>query len=212
MIGNPDPFTSPRLARKQWKSGYSPKVSQRVSRSGLPPRVETAGRRAITPSARRSAPVTVRDVQARRARRPCGSSGTAGPAVLRRGGLPVGGPGRPPCAFRRAGPCRGPRPAGRRPEATRRHPRGSGRAGRRAEDTELAVWFRLTDGEPFVLRSRNGVLTHHRGTLRAMLVGEIPAGGLGREDDVGVTGEPGTLAELFAHLGEPGPDFAIDTP
>ncbi|MFI1311505.1 alkyl sulfatase C-terminal domain-containing protein [Streptomyces albidoflavus] len=89
--------------------------------------------------------------------------------------------------------------------------------------------FRLTDGEPFVLRLRNGVLTHDRGapaleaapgaeftldeaTLRAVLLGEIAPDALAARDDVGVTGEPGTLASLFAHLGEPDPDFAIVTP
>ncbi|WP_380791129.1 alkyl/aryl-sulfatase [Streptomyces albidoflavus] len=101
--------------------------------------------------------------------------------------------------------------------------------GPRAWDAELAVRFRLTDGEPFVLRLRNGVLTHDRGTppleaapdaeftldeatLRAVLVGEVAPDVLAARDDVGVKGEPGTLAELFAHLGEPDPEFAIVTP
>ncbi|MFB8414072.1 alkyl sulfatase C-terminal domain-containing protein [Streptomyces albidoflavus] len=47
---------------------------------------------------------------------------------------------------------------------------------------------------------------------RAVLLGEIAPDALAGRAGVEVAGDPGVLAELFAHLGEPDPDFAVVTP
>ncbi|PGH52056.1 alkyl/aryl-sulfatase [Streptomyces sp. Ru87] len=101
--------------------------------------------------------------------------------------------------------------------------------GPRAWDADIAVRFRLTDGDPVTLRLRNGVLTHVPGTgpaagepdaeitlgeatLRAVLLGATAPGELTGRTDVEVTGDPGKLAELLGHLGGPDPGFAVVTP
>lgn len=101
--------------------------------------------------------------------------------------------------------------------------------GPRAWDADITVRFDLRDGEPVVLRLRNGVLTHARGddpagrdpdvgivldeaTLRSVFLGATAPGRLADRSDVEVTGDLGKLTELFGLLGAPDPDFAVVTP
>ncbi|MGW2208707.1 alkyl/aryl-sulfatase [Streptomyces sp. NPDC001781] len=101
--------------------------------------------------------------------------------------------------------------------------------GPRSWDADLAIRFRLRDGDPVSLRLRNGVLIHTVGEtpgerapdaeialadtdLRALLLGATSLGDLAAEGRAEITGDPEKLAELFGHLSEPDPDFAIVTP
>ncbi|WP_432080400.1 alkyl/aryl-sulfatase [Streptomyces sp. WAC 04229] len=101
--------------------------------------------------------------------------------------------------------------------------------GPRSWEADITVRFRLRDGDPAVLRLRNGVLTHVIGTgsltaapdvefslpeaaLRPVLLGTTPPGELAGRPDVEITGTPAKLTELLAHLTDPDPDFAIVTP
>ncbi|MBV1948498.1 alkyl/aryl-sulfatase [Streptomyces sp. BV129] len=101
--------------------------------------------------------------------------------------------------------------------------------GPRSWDADLAIRFRLSDGDPVSLRLRNGVLIHTAGTtpgerapdteitltetdLRALLLGAASLTDLAAEGRAETTGDPDKLAELFGHLSAPDPDFAIVTP
>ncbi|NEB96058.1 alkyl/aryl-sulfatase [Streptomyces bauhiniae] len=101
--------------------------------------------------------------------------------------------------------------------------------GPRSWDADLAIRFRLRDGDPVSLRLRNGVLIHTTGTtpgerapdteitltetdLRALLLGATPLTDLAAEGRAEITGDPNKLAELFSYLSAPDPDFAIVTP
>ncbi|MGW3341140.1 alkyl/aryl-sulfatase [Streptomyces sp. NPDC001009] len=101
--------------------------------------------------------------------------------------------------------------------------------GPRSWDADLAIRFRLSDGDPVSLRLRNGVLIHTVGTtpgerapdteitltetdLRALLLGATSLTDLAAEGRAETTGDPAKLAELFGHLSAPDPDFAIVTP
>jgi len=96
-----------------------------------------------------------------------------------------------------------------------------------AWDLELAINWEFTDtGERYVLTLEHGVLTHRRGeradadtgvvlpreVLDAMLVGAVPPADAVASGRVAITGDAGKLAELFAVLDTPTPDFAIVTP
>ncbi|MYZ05838.1 MBL fold metallo-hydrolase [Streptomyces sp. SID2999] len=103
--------------------------------------------------------------------------------------------------------------------------------GPRSWDADLAIRFRLSDGDPVSLRLRNGVLIHIHTAgptpgerapdteialaetdLRALLLGAASLGDLAAEGRAEITGDPDTLAELFGYLSAPDPDFAIVTP
>ncbi|MFD4542676.1 alkyl/aryl-sulfatase [Streptomyces bauhiniae] len=101
--------------------------------------------------------------------------------------------------------------------------------GPRSWDADLAIRFRLRDGDPVSLRLRNGVLIHTTGTtpgerapdteitltetdLRALLLGATPLTDLAAEGRAEITGDPNKLAELFSYLSAPDPDFTIVTP
>ncbi|MFE0632130.1 alkyl/aryl-sulfatase [Streptomyces sp. NPDC058864] len=96
-------------------------------------------------------------------------------------------------------------------------------------DADITIRWNVRSGEPITWRLRNGVLTHVTGEgpaaaepdleitleeadLRAVLLGAIPATDLADRAGIQVSGDAGKLAELFAHLTEPDPDFAIVTP
>ncbi|MET9255078.1 alkyl sulfatase dimerization domain-containing protein [Streptomyces sp. NPDC003717] len=101
--------------------------------------------------------------------------------------------------------------------------------GPRSFDTDLAIRFRVRDGDVHDLRLRNGVLVHTTGTapggrepdaeialadtdLRALLLGAADLPDLAGQGRAEVSGDPGGLADLFGHLSSPDPDFAIVTP
>ncbi|WP_433891174.1 alkyl/aryl-sulfatase [Streptomyces sp. CA-111067] len=101
--------------------------------------------------------------------------------------------------------------------------------GPRSWDADLTIRFSLRDGDPAVLRLRNGVLVHITGTtpeapepdldialaeadLRALLLGTVQLDALTAQGRAETTGDPGKLAELLGHLSAPDPDFAIVTP
>lgn len=101
--------------------------------------------------------------------------------------------------------------------------------GPRSWDADLAIRFRLSDGDPVSLRLRNGVLIHTAGPtpgerapdteialtetdLRALLLGAVSLGDLAEKGRAEITGDPDKLAELFSYLSAPDPDFAIVTP
>ncbi|BDH06547.1 alkyl/aryl-sulfatase [Streptomyces seoulensis] len=101
--------------------------------------------------------------------------------------------------------------------------------GPRSWDADLAIRFRLSDGDPVSLRLRNGVLIHTAGTtpgerapdteitlsetdLRALLLGAASLTDLAADGRAETTGDPDKPAELFSYLSAPDPDFAIVTP
>ncbi|MCH0563151.1 MULTISPECIES: alkyl/aryl-sulfatase [unclassified Streptomyces] len=101
--------------------------------------------------------------------------------------------------------------------------------GPRSWDADLAVRWKLTDGEPVTLRLRNGVLTHVAGTgpaapdpdvevtlaeadLRDLLTGAASAADLSAREGVTFTGDAGRLTELLGYLDAPDPDFAVVVP
>ncbi|WUD77365.1 MBL fold metallo-hydrolase [Streptomyces sp. NBC_00510] len=96
-------------------------------------------------------------------------------------------------------------------------------------DADITIRWNVHGSEPITWRLHNGVLTHVPGEgpaatepdlaitlpeadLRAVLLGTLPAADLAARAGIQVSGDPGRLAELLAHLGEPDPDFAIVTP
>lgn len=101
--------------------------------------------------------------------------------------------------------------------------------GPRAWDADIAVRWNLQGQDPVTLHLRNGVLTHTTGTgpaaaepdlqvtlaetdLRALLLGTVTPGDLGRRPGVEIIGDAGALASLLGHLAAPDPDFPIVTP
>lgn len=96
-------------------------------------------------------------------------------------------------------------------------------------DADITIRWNVHGSEPITWRLHNGVLTHVPGEgpaatepdlavtlpeadLRAVLLGTLPAADLAARAGIQMSGDPGKLAELLAHLGEPDPDFAIVTP
>ncbi|MDX2705276.1 alkyl sulfatase dimerization domain-containing protein [Streptomyces sp. PA03-6a] len=96
-------------------------------------------------------------------------------------------------------------------------------------DADITIRWNVHGSEPITWRLHNGVLTHVPGEgpaatepdlavtlpeadLRAVLLGTLPAADLAARAGIQVSGDPGKLAELMAHLVEPDPDFAIVTP
>ncbi|MFR9798151.1 alkyl/aryl-sulfatase [Streptomyces sp. MS06] len=101
--------------------------------------------------------------------------------------------------------------------------------GPRSWDADIAVRWNLTDGAPVTMRLCNGVLTHVTGDhaaapepdvevrlaeaeLRGVLLGVTAPADLASRPGVEISGDAGRLTELFGHLGEPDPDFAVVTP
>ncbi|MYV77580.1 MBL fold metallo-hydrolase [Streptomyces sp. SID1046] len=101
--------------------------------------------------------------------------------------------------------------------------------GPRAWHADVAVRFVLPGSEPLTLRLANGVLTGVRGDnpaagrphavlvlgeplLRGLLLGALPPDDLLRHEGVALDGDPAVVAELFAYLDSPDPDFPIVTP
>ncbi|MEU4091566.1 alkyl sulfatase dimerization domain-containing protein [Streptomyces sp. NPDC026673] len=96
-------------------------------------------------------------------------------------------------------------------------------------NTDITIRWNVPGMEPITWRLHNGVLTHVFGEgpaavdpdleislpeadLRAVLLGTTPATHLADRAGIQVSGDADKLAELFAHLGEPDPNFAIVTP
>lgn len=101
--------------------------------------------------------------------------------------------------------------------------------GPRAWHADAVVRFVLPGPDPLTLRLGNGVLTGVRGDnpaagrphavlvldeprLRGLLLGAVSPQDLLRDEGVALDGDPAAVAELFAYLDSPDPDFAIVTP
>jgi len=96
-----------------------------------------------------------------------------------------------------------------------------------AWDLELAINWEFTDtGEQYALTLEHGVLSHRRGSrpdadasvalprdvLDALLLGAMAPADAAASERVAITGDAAKLAELFAVLDQPDPNFAIVTP